>query len=96
VTQPASNTIKDAAAWMLRKLNENGGTLYQEEAALALQQLFGEGVTYINDNGGLAIAPSVLRAFRLFTNGIVIWVRPERYWRRRESSDEPGRRVSDY
>jgi hypothetical protein len=87
-----ANKMKDAADWMLKKFNEDDGILYQEEAALAIEELFGEGVTYLNENGSLAIDPAVLKEFRKLTEDTVVWVRGERYWRRRESFDEPGRR----
>jgi hypothetical protein len=83
----------DVAAYMKRRLGEEGD-LYQEVVVYEIQQEFGDQFVYTNDNGNLAIASSVLAEFRKITPDAV-WVRSERYWRRREESDEAGSRMQD-
>ncbi len=88
MTAPA--TAKEVAAWKLKELNEQD-LLYQEVAAYEILDRFGEHFTYYNENGNLAIDKTVLAAFRHITGDDVVWCRSERYWRRREEGDLPGR-----
>ncbi len=67
------------------------GELYQEDAVDAIERRFGAEHLYDNANGNLAISKPVLTAFRHITESDVIWIRSERYWRRRERADEEGR-----
>lgn len=46
---------------------------------------------YFNDNGNVAIGKDVLKEFRQLTEGVAVWIRGGRYWRKRERGDEPGR-----
>lgn len=84
-------THLDIAKWMLSEL-EKSQILYQETAASDIQERFGDSFVYDNPNGNMAISKDVLSEFRELTNGRVVWVRGERYWRFREGQDEPGRR----
>jgi len=84
--------FSDVAEWMLEQLRRSD-TLYQEEAVFQIQELFGEGFCYENENGNLAIARSVLKEFRRLTVDSVVWERGERAWRWREPTDSPGRRA---
>lgn len=76
---------------MIQQLEESGGILDQQIAAYGLFDAFGETFTYINENGNLAIASSVLKAFRRLTEDTVVWSRSDRAWRRRCEGDLPGR-----
>ena len=90
-----SDTDAQAAAqWMLTQVPENG-ELWQMDAADRIASDFDEGLTYINDNGNLAIGKEVLAAFRKLSEGTVVWERGPRFWRRREESDPTGRRQID-
>ena len=84
-------TPKAVAEWMLEELNREG-CLYQNTAASDIESKFGEGATYINEHGNLAIDRRVLTEFRAITGDDVVWERTERAWRKRESHDEPGRK----
>ena len=90
----SSTSAKTVAEWMVSQIAEKG-ELYQEDAAYHIQQHFGNDFVYINDNGNLAIAKPVLAEFRKLTPADVVWVRSERYWRRRESFDESGKRAAE-
>ena len=65
--------------------------LYQDDAAYRIAEKFGNDFVYINDNGNLAIGKPVLREFRKLTEGVAVWERSERRWRRRLPSDLSGR-----
>lgn len=83
----------DVAKRMLSELDTHH-VLYQEEIVYDIQSRFGEDFVYYNANGNLAITQNVLKAFREMTGEDVVWMRSDRYWRRRESYDEPGRQQS--
>ncbi len=86
----AQVTTEDVAAWMLSELDRQS-LLYQEIVVYDIAQRFGDQFTYVNRNGNLAITKNVLDAFRKLSGDDVVWVRRNRYWRRREPEDEPGR-----
>lgn len=85
-----SATARDVAAWMLAEF-ERQGVLHQDEAAFKIAEHFGREFTYDNANGNQAIAKSVLDEFRRLSGKDVVWSRSDRYWRRREDGDLPGR-----
>jgi hypothetical protein len=87
-------TAADVAAFMLQRLNEDA-TLYQDVVVSEIQDEFGEAFVYTNDNGNLAIDRKVLAEFRKLTDGKVVWNRGERFWRVKESFDNPDSRVAD-
>lgn len=83
-------SAQDIAAWMLAELHRDG-TLYQEVVVYQIAERFGDQHTYHNANGNLAINPDILSAFRKLSGDDVVWSRSERYWRRRQEGDLPGR-----
>jgi hypothetical protein len=83
-------TVSKVARWMVSQLRENT-FLYQQEVAYQITDKFGEGFTYYNKNGNLAINSDVLAEFRCLTSNEVVWERGQRCWRMREKHDEPGR-----
>ena len=83
-------TAQEIATWMLKEL-ERANELYQEDVVYEIASQFGNEFAYDNENGNLAIRKDILAAFRKLTGDSVIWVRGERYWRKREAFDEPGR-----
>jgi hypothetical protein len=85
---------QEAAEWMRATLLREE-ELYQEDAAMELERLFGDAATYYNDNGNVAIAREVLGIFREIGGENVVWVRQGRYWRMRQDGDEPGREQAD-
>lgn len=87
-------TPKTVAEWMLEKLN-NIKFLYQEDTVYEIDSKFGEEFTYTNDSGNLAIDRQVLSEFRKLTEGTVVWIRGERYWRFRENYDDPDTRQAE-
>lgn len=86
----ASISSEAVATWMQGEI-EREGDLYQDVAVVEIGNKFGNEFTYENESGNLAISRSVLAAFRKLTNDTVVWERGERRWRKRESSDDPGR-----
>ncbi len=83
-------TLDTVARWMLTQV-EIEGSLYQEDAVADIEELFGDAFIYENDNGNPAISRAALKAFQAISDDNVVWERGERMWRKRESSDEPGR-----
>jgi hypothetical protein len=83
-------TAQDVAQWMLSETKKTG-YLEQAWAVSEIEDRFGEEFTYINDRGANAIDREVLKAFRELSGNTVVWARVSRYWRPRESGDEPGR-----
>lgn len=86
-----SDTDAQAAArWMMEQITETG-ELWQADAAAHIDHDF-EGLTYLNDNGNVAIGKDVLAAFRKLSEGTVVWERGSRFWRRRAEDDPEGKR----
>jgi hypothetical protein len=83
-------TAADVALWMRQQLEEQE-ELHQVDAAWKIAETFGEQFVYNNENGNLAIAPEVLSEFEKVTRLDVVWVRADRYWRKRQAGDGPGR-----
>lgn len=83
-------TPREVAQWMVEEL-EKHRALYQDVAVYEIEKRFGEGFTYINQNGNLAIDRKVLKEFRALTNDSVVWQRGEKAWRFRQAYDSPGR-----
>ena len=82
--------VNEIAEWMAAEVRRVG-ELYQEDAVDQIERKFGSDYVYDNENGNPAISKSVLAEFRNLTAEDIIWVRGDRYWRRREEGDEPGR-----
>jgi hypothetical protein len=83
-------TAEMVAFWMLNEI-EKDGVLYQETAVFDIAEKFGEKFTSENERGNASIDKTVLAAFRKISENLVVWVRGERMWRKRENYDEPGR-----
>ncbi|MCX4577346.1 hypothetical protein OHB41_30035 [Streptomyces sp. NBC_01571] len=85
-----------AAQWMLAQITDSRShELFQMDAADHVAKHFDPGLTYVNDNGNLAISKEVLSAFRKMSEGTVIWERGARYWRLRNDRDPEGKRQAD-
>ncbi len=87
-------TPREVAEWMLGELNRED-CLHQEAVVSDIESKFGEEFVYTNENGNLAIRRQVLKEFRSISGDDVVWDRTEFMWRKRESHDEPGRRMVD-
>ena len=85
-----THSPESVARWMLEQIEEHS-VLDQASAVADISGLFGDMFTMENDCGNLAISKEVLVAFRKLTAENVVWDRNQRLWRKRESSDEPGR-----
>lgn len=81
----------EIAQWMVTEV-ERTQFLYQDEVAPAIKEKFGIEFTYINENGNLAIRKDILAAFRKCTEGVIVWEKSGRLWRKREAYDGPGKR----
>lgn len=87
---------RDVAVFMLRHLSRNGGILYQRSIAFEIREQYGDDFVYINDDGHLGIARSVLSEFRKLTEDEVVWSRRQRLWRFRRDRDNPTSRMSTH
>lgn len=83
-------TATQLAAWMQARL-QNQGCIYQDEAVdLALKS--GTPTLYReNNDGNVVLGATVLAEFKKLNADTVVWIKPDRYWRWRCSTDEPGR-----
>ena len=91
----ASATAMAAAQWMASKLLQDS-ILYQQDAVVEIESQFGDDTVYFNDRGNPAISPAVLKEFKKLTEKNAVWNRAERYWRIRDTCDDPNRRMTDY
>lgn len=83
-------TLEEVVAWMLDRLKQDG-CLYQDDVVDKLIYSGATSFTRENDDGNVVVGSKVLSAFRAATEPGVVWVKPDRYWRWRVSTDEPGR-----
>jgi hypothetical protein len=83
-------TAKDVAKWLAEQVAD-GQLMYQETVVYEIAEKFGDGFTYANDNGNMAIDKHVLKEFNKLTADTVVWLRSDRAWRMREDHDKPGR-----
>lgn len=84
-------TALGLAEWMYARL-EDQGCVYQDEAVdVALYRGDDTSLCRINVDGNVVLATEVLTAFKRLDESQVVWVKPDRYWRWRCSTDEPGR-----
>lgn len=65
--------------------------VYQDEAVDLAIKAGNQDLFRINDDGNIVLSRSVLTAFQKLNAQTVVWVKPDRYWRFRCSTDEPGR-----
>jgi hypothetical protein len=86
-------SAKDVAKFMKNQLGEQK-YLYQESIVYEIEAQFGSDFVYINDNGNLSIARTVLKEFRKITPNVV-WERGERCWREREDYDFSDSRMQE-
>ena len=82
-------TTEEAAQWMIEELAKRK-FLDQEHVAYKLVNI-DKSLIYYNDHGNLAVAKTVLAAFRKAMPDNIVWSRGERHWRYRKSYDRPGR-----
>jgi hypothetical protein len=80
----------EAAIWMQDKIIKEE-CLYQDDAVDYLVKTGADNLLRENSDGNLVIGRDVLEEFRKLNESTVVWVRPDRYWRRRVVEDEPGR-----
>jgi hypothetical protein len=83
-------TADDVAAWMLAEVMRDG-LVYQQSIAGDIESKFGEEFVPTNGNGHMSIRKDVLAAFRKISENSVVWSKYDKAWRKRESSDDPGR-----
>lgn len=85
-------TATDVAGWMQSQVDAHG-VLEQAHAARSILRQFGDRFLYRNRNRNWAISLPVLGEFFAKTRASVVWVRPQRYWRKRRPGDPPSRQV---
>lgn len=78
------------AAWMLGRV-ELEGCIYQDDVVDHLVKAKREDLLSENADGNQVVGKAILAAFLHLTATTVVWVKPDRYWRRRVAEDEPGR-----
>jgi hypothetical protein len=83
-------TPADTAQWMQAQV-EKHGCIYQDDVVDYLVRAKEEGLLRENADGNLVVGRAVLDAFLKLTSETVVWVKPDRYWRLRCPTDEPGR-----
>lgn len=84
------SSVDDVVEWMIERVSKD--IFYQSDAVYDIENIFGRDFVYENERGNLAINRKVLDLFRKKTDDWVVWERVGRYWRKREQSDNPGRR----
>jgi hypothetical protein len=86
-------TDMKVAEWMLAQL-ESKKWLYQDEAVHQIGQKFGKDYICETASGGLGISKDVLKNFRKITEGLVIWEKSDKAWRKlRDDEVYNGRQV---
>lgn len=84
--------MDDVAALMRDRFEENR-FLEHLEAVHLITDAGGESYLRTNNNGNIAIAASVLKAFRSLTEGDAVWQKSYRAWREFDPMcDPPGTR----
>ena len=78
------------SSWMLAQL-EREQCIYQDDVVDYLVKSKCEDLLSENSDGNQVVGREVLAAFKKQTDTIVVWVKPDRYWRFRVPEDEPGR-----
>ncbi|MEU1624172.1 hypothetical protein ABZ746_02270 [Streptomyces sp. NPDC020096] len=82
-----------AARWMLAQIMDSRShELWQTDAAEHIKKNFDAHLTYMNANGNLAISKKVLDAFRMISDGTVVWEKGPKCWRQRTQLDPAGKR----
>jgi len=78
------------AGWMLGQV-EREGCIYQDDVVDYLVKAKRDNLMTENADGNQVVGKAVLAAFLKLTATTVVWVKPDRYWRRRVAEDELGR-----
>lgn len=87
-------TDSDVADYMIN--NFNGIWLIQEVIARKIKKECGDDFVYKNENGNLAISKKVLKEFKGKTEGLVVWDRGNKSWKKLSSNEQEkysGRQV---
>jgi hypothetical protein len=79
-------TDSEVAAYMLD--NFSGTWLYQDVIVQKIKEECGEDFVYTNANYNLAISKNVLKEFRKKTEGLVVWERSDKSWRKLTESEK--------
>ena len=87
-----SEAIQSVARWMVSEY-EKRKELRQRDAVQGIKSQFGEEFTMINNNGNLAIIPTVLAEFCRLKPDIV-WETDTFRWRERTEKDDPNSRAA--
>ena len=87
-------TAKDVADWMAAHFN-TASYLYQEMVVYQIRSQFGPCFVYANANGNLAIGKDVLKEFRKLTDGLVVWEKSSKAWRKLRSNESYKGRGAD-
>ena len=74
---------------MLEMLHRDG-CVYQDDTVDMLTQAGAEELLRENADGNVVLGNEVLAAFKKISADAV-WIKPDRYWRWRVDTDEPGR-----
>lgn len=82
-------TEEEAAKWMLDQFEEFG-FLYQELAASHLLHLNDQRLAYFDKDSNTCVGKGVLKIFNALTPDAV-YERSDKFWRRRLTTDQPGR-----
>ncbi|MFQ2467562.1 DUF6953 family protein [Aeromonas caviae] len=86
-------TARDVAEWMFSHF-QSSHYLYQETIVYKIKSQFGDEFVYKNKNGNLGINPAVLKEFRKLTDGIAVWERGSKAWRKLRINEQvKGRQV---
>lgn len=80
----------EVALWMNDKVMREG-CIYQDDVVDHLVKSGADDLLRENADGNLVVGRDVLAAFLKLNAETVVWVKPDRYWRLRCSTDEPGR-----
>jgi hypothetical protein len=83
-------TADELAKWMQNRLTDQK-CVYQDESVDVAIKAKAEHLYRINDDGNIVLGKDVLAAFKKLNATTAVWVKPDRYWRWRCSTDEPGR-----
>jgi hypothetical protein len=84
-------TAQNVAEWMAAEVDRKG-KLYQKLAIFPIKEKFGDEFVYF-EKRHWSINQEVLEIFRKITGDKVVWVEKGRYWRLRQETDEPGKRL---
>ena len=84
-------TAEDLAQWMYARIHDQGCVYQDESVDHALYVGKNDSLVRVNDAGNIVLGTTVLSAFRKLNDRGIVWVKPDRYWRWRCSTDEPGR-----